>query len=85
LPLLRGEDEPFEEATTTGAASSKNYWRTHCFPWSDVEGVGVALQQQGFLLRQRLPSNCEAATRCSRRPRPSVSRSGSNFRRKCSP
>ena len=27
----------------------KNYWRTHCFPWSDVEGVGVALQQQGVL------------------------------------
>jgi len=27
----------------------KNYWWTHTFPWSEVEGVGIALKQQGVL------------------------------------
>jgi Bacterial PH domain len=26
-----------------------NYWRTHAFPWSAVEGVGIALKEQGVL------------------------------------
>jgi hypothetical protein len=34
---------------TEDGVTVKNYWRTHSFPWSDVEGVGVALKQQGVL------------------------------------
>jgi hypothetical protein len=26
-----------------------NYWRTHAFTWSEVDGVGIALKQQGVL------------------------------------
>jgi hypothetical protein len=34
---------------TEDRVTVKNYWRTHAFPWSEVEGVGVALKQQGVL------------------------------------
>jgi Bacterial PH domain len=34
---------------TEDRVTVKNYWRTYAFPWSKVEGVGVALKQQGVL------------------------------------
>jgi hypothetical protein len=34
---------------TEDRVTVRNYWRTHSFPWSEVEGVGVALKQQGVL------------------------------------
>jgi Bacterial PH domain len=36
-------------AVTEDGVTVKNYWRTYSFPWSDVEGVGIALAQQGVL------------------------------------
>jgi len=34
---------------TEDGVTVENYWRTHKFPWSEVEGVGIALKEQGVL------------------------------------
>jgi hypothetical protein len=34
---------------TEDAVTVTNFWRTYMFPWSEVEGVGIALKQQGIL------------------------------------
>lgn len=34
---------------TQDGVTVKNFWKTYMFPWSEVEGVGIALTQQGIL------------------------------------
>jgi hypothetical protein len=34
---------------TEDRVTVNNYWRTHAFPWLDVEGVGIGLKKQGVL------------------------------------